>query len=332
MVNSSGRSEKEKRFYEKMEQKLQSFPPILKEYYLYLINEKKSYTTIGVYINNIIHFANFLGHGRVLDDFYKYVKTIDVENYLIFSEIKVADDGLDTKSDSILQMRWSVLKNFFEWLLSQKYIVQNPVLSVKRAKAKKQGRAINLLTQDELQSICDEIYRYWNVDALKSRRDMAVFCLAANVGMKPSEISNLNIQDIDIENNEINVRDGQQPRKLEICDFATWALEEWVRIRKRVYGNVDSDALFISQLRRRMSVDAMNDALLGYSRDAGIKRKITINDFRSTAICQLLKNNVHVDRIAEYFGFAETKELICFMQALEDEQVSITEVLNDLFD
>ena len=60
MNNISGRLEKETQFYEKMKEKLQGYPSVLNEYCTSMRANRKSYTTVGAYINNVLHFARFL--------------------------------------------------------------------------------------------------------------------------------------------------------------------------------------------------------------------------------------------------------------------------------
>ena len=54
MNNISGRLEKEMSFYTKMDDKLKGLPHIFQEYYTSLRANRKSYQTIGVYINNVL--------------------------------------------------------------------------------------------------------------------------------------------------------------------------------------------------------------------------------------------------------------------------------------
>ena len=70
MNNIAWRLEKETRFYENMGSKLKGLPKIFNEYYTSMRANRKSYTTIGVYINNVLHFANFVTNNNLTEDFY----------------------------------------------------------------------------------------------------------------------------------------------------------------------------------------------------------------------------------------------------------------------
>ena len=83
MKNLTGRLEKEMVFYSKMEQKLKYMPKIMTDYYTALRANRKSYTSIGVYINNVMHLATFLYEDNIPEDFYKQICISDIERYFI---------------------------------------------------------------------------------------------------------------------------------------------------------------------------------------------------------------------------------------------------------
>ena len=111
----SGRLEKEMLFYEKMKEKLTAYPEIFTEYFNSMRANRKSYTTIGVYINYLIHFAKFVTDDEIPPDFYLHITSRDVENYMISLETKKTKNGLVRMGDDILQARWSALNTFFTW-------------------------------------------------------------------------------------------------------------------------------------------------------------------------------------------------------------------------
>ena len=134
MNNITGRLEKETKFYENMKIKLQGMPKILSEYYTSMRANRKAYTTIGTYINNVLHFARFVTGGNLTEDFYKHISPSDVENYMISLETRETADGIKRTGDDILQGRWSSLNTFFNWCLNRGYIEKNPMLVVNRPK------------------------------------------------------------------------------------------------------------------------------------------------------------------------------------------------------
>ena len=67
----NGRLEKEEQFYQKMDKKLGVLPTVFNEYYISMRANRKSYTTMNVYINNVLHFARFVTKDNITEDFYK---------------------------------------------------------------------------------------------------------------------------------------------------------------------------------------------------------------------------------------------------------------------
>ena len=130
MNNTAGRLEKETQFYDKLEKKLSGLPHILTEYYTSMRANRKSYTTIGVYVNNVLHFANFVTHNCLTEDFYKHITSSDVESYMISLETRETKNGVKRMGDDILQSRWSSLNTFFEWLVKRSYLTKNPISAI----------------------------------------------------------------------------------------------------------------------------------------------------------------------------------------------------------
>ena len=101
MKNLTGRLEKEELFYQKMSEKLKNLPTVFNEYYISMRANRKSYTTIGVYINNVLHFARFVTNNNITDDFYKNITQTDIEQYMISLETKRTSKGVIKTGDDI---------------------------------------------------------------------------------------------------------------------------------------------------------------------------------------------------------------------------------------
>ena len=65
----NGRLEKELSAEKKMQEKLKTLPKIFSDYYVYLRAAKKTYTTIGTYMNYVVHFAKYLGDDKIKETF-----------------------------------------------------------------------------------------------------------------------------------------------------------------------------------------------------------------------------------------------------------------------
>lgn len=327
-MNIAGRLEKETQFYEKMKAKLQGMPKILSEYYTSMRANRKAYTTVGVYINNILHFANFVCDGNIAEDFYKHITPGDVESYMISLETRETKDGIKRTGDDILQARWSSLNTFFEWLIQRGYIDNNPIKVVNRPKNNTEHK-VSYLTKIEINKLFRAIDREPNKVA--AMRDKTVISLALATGLRVSALSNINIDDVDFENGVINVIEKRQKvRGINIGDNMKNMLKDWIGVRNEEFADVDSPALFISQKNTRLSGDAISDALTKYCNEAGIKR-ITPHKLRASAACALAKAGVPVKAIAKQLGHSNTQVTMRYIDVFEEDSEKAKGILDNLF-
>lgn len=328
MNNIAGRLEKETQFYNKMKVKLQGMPKILNEYCTSMRANRKAYTTVGVYINNVLHFANFVCNGKIPEDFYKKITPGDVEGYMISLETRETKNGTKRTGDDILQARWSSLNTFFEWLIQRGYIDKNPIKVVNRPKNNTEHK-VSYLTKIEINKLFRAIDREPNKVA--AMRDKTVVSLALATGLRVSAISNINIDDVDFENNIINVIEKRQKvRGINIGDNMKNMLRDWIEVRDEEFAEVDSPALFISQKNNRLSGDAISDALTKYCNEAGIKR-ITPHKLRASAACALAKAGVPVKAIAKQLGHSNTQVTMRYIDVFEEDSEKAKGILDNLF-
>ena len=328
MNNIAGRLEKETKFYEKMKVKLHGMPKILDEYYTSMRANRKAYTTVGVYINNVLHFANFVCGGKIPEDFYKNITPGDVESYMISLETRETKDGIKRTGDDILQARWSSLNTFFEWLIQRGYIEKNPIKVVSRPKNNTEHK-VSYLTKTEINKLFRAIDREPN--RVVSMRDKTVISLALATGLRVSALSNINVDDVDVENGIINVIEKRQKiRGIDIGDNMKSMLRDWIKVRNEKFAYVNSPALFISQKNTRLSGDAISDALTKYCNEAGVKR-ITPHKLRASAACALAKAGVPVKAIAKQLGHSNTQVTMRYIDVFEEDSERAKGILDNLF-
>lgn len=329
MNNISGRLEKEMSFYTKMDDKLKGLPHIFQEYYTSLRANRKSYQTIGVYINNVLHFANFITHNNIGDNFYKNITQSEIENYMISLETRQTKNGIKRTGDDILQARWSSLNTFFMWLVKRGYLKENPMESVNRPQNNVEHKVV-FLNKTELNKLFKAVER--NPNRVVSLRDKALFSLAVATGLRASALTNINLGDVDWGNKVIRVIEKRQKtREIALGDNTIQALKKWIDVRNKEFSDVESNALFLSQKRSRLSGDAANDALKKYCKEAGIQKNITLHKLRSTSACTLAKNNVPVKAIAKQLGHSNIGVTMRYIDVFNEDMEKTKNVLDNLF-
>lgn len=324
----NGRLEKETKFYEKMNEKLKTLPNIFTEYYTSMRANRKSYTTISVYINNIIHFARFITNDNITEDFYKNITPEDIERYMISLETRQTKNGIKRMGDDILQARWSSLNFFFTWLIKRGRIDENPIVVVERPKNNSEHH-VTFLAKAELNRLFKAVDM--NPDRIASLRDKALFSLAVATGLRASALTNINIGDINWENGFVRVIEKRQKiREIPLGQNAIDTLKEWIKARNKKFADVESDALFLSYKKSRLSGDAANDALKKYCQEAGIQKKITMHKLRATCSCSLAKAGIPVKAIAEQLGHSQITTTMRYIDVFNEDKEKVKNILDNL--
>lgn len=325
MNNLTGRLEKEEKFYQRMEEKLKDLPQILSEYFVSMRANRKSYTTISVYMNNILHFVRFVVKGDITNDFYKNITSSDVERYMISLETRKTKDGIKKTGDDILQARWSSLNYFFNWLVKRGYIDENPITTVERPKNQTEHK-VTYLTKVEINKLYRAIDN--NPSEIVAMRDKTLISLALATALRISAIVNINIEDVDLENDVINVIEKRQKvRAIAFGEQTKSMLKDWIEVRQKNYVDVGTTALFVSRNKSRLSVDAVGDLLDKYCDEAGIKR-ITPHKLRATAACMLAKAGIPVKAIAKQLGHNNTQTTMRYIDVFAEDVEKAKNILD----
>lgn len=328
MDNMTGRLEKETIFYENMNVKLQEAPKIIREYYTSMRANRKAYTTVGVYISSVLHFARFVTNGNISNNFYKNITTEDIENYMISLETRQTSNGIKRTGDAILQARWSALNTFFSWCLKRGYIDANPMSTIDRPKNNTEHK-VSYLNKVEINKLLKSVGR--NPNKLIAMRDKTVISLALATGLRVTALVNINIEDIDFDSGIVRVIEKRQKaREIALGDNIQAMLKEWIQVRNTEYKGIGTSALFLSQKKGRLSSDAVGDMLTKYCEDAGIKR-ITPHKLRASAACALAKAGVPVKAIAKQLGHNQIATTMKYVDVFNEDIEKTKGILDNLF-
>ena len=325
----NGRLEKELLAEKKMQEKLKGLPKIFSEYYVYLRAAKKTYTTIGTYINYVVHFAKHLGDGKVDNVFYQGVQTSDIEGYIISLETKEVNGQLQRVGSDIQCARWSGLNTFFDFCVKRGYLAENPVAKTTRPKNTSEHE-VTYLTRAEIKRIMKAIDK--NESDVMRIRDKTIVSLALSTGMRVGAIVNLNIEDLNFDEQSISVIEkGNKSRSISIGENAVQLLKDWLIVRNKAFADVDTNALFISRKNVRITSKAVGDMIRKYTTEAGINKHITPHKCRSSAATNLAAAGVSIQAIAKQLGHNQISTTQKYVDVLKEEKAKTVNILDNLF-
>ena len=102
---------------------------------------------------------------------------------------------------------YKYLNKFLRWCVNQKYIKENPIPQIH--KPKKPQNLPRRLTQEEGQKIlCSTFNYHWPYD-FQQTRNYAITATFLFSGIRASELINLSVTDIDLDNSQIFIRSGK---------------------------------------------------------------------------------------------------------------------------
>lgn len=322
----SGRYEKEKKFENRITEKLKVSPSVMMDYYYHLISSGKSLATTYNYINYVTAFINFTYGNNVRDDFYLSVKPVDINKYIASLRTKEVNGKIERTSDSIRTVQWSALNSFFQFLTPE-YIKENPVTNTNRPKMKDKPN-VTYLTEEEISELLNHVEVQSN-RRLKNR-DLCWLKLGFSTGLRVSAIVQIDIDDIDFDNNQIRVTEkGDYDEYVMFGEKMKEQLKLCIRDREKVSDKISTNALFVSQLGKRFSVDMLAKQLTHYAGSVTSK-KVTPHVMRHSCATNLYEKTGDIYLCSKQLHHKNVSTTERYAELSNAKKREATNILDDL--
>ena len=256
---------------------------MLKDYKYYLRMERAmSQNTVASYCSDVEKFLKFYD-GRLED-----ASVADVEEYLQSRE------GLSERSQARVL---SSLRSFFDWLVMEKVLKDNPC---DRVDGPKIGRYLpNVLSEEEVAALIDSV----EVSGWQGLRDRAILEVLYGCGLRVSEAVGLKISCLYFKEGFIRViGKGNKERLVPIGDVAIAAVEEYLKARRVPADSESSDVLFLNRFGRSLSRVSMFTMIKAQALAAGIRKEISPHTFRHSFATHLLEHGADLRIVQEMLG------------------------------
>jgi integrase/recombinase XerC len=202
--------------------------------------------------------------------------------------------GLAAKS---IQRRLSAARTFYRYLLREKHVTRNPVVSVSAPKAPK--RLPGNLDADRMARLLDIPGKGALVD-----RDRAILELLYSSGLRLAELTDLDCEDIDMQDATVRVTGkGNKDRIVPVGGHARTALARWLRSRSGLAAT-DEPALFVSNRGTRLSQRSVQARVSHWARRQGIDTNVYPHLFRHSFATHLLESSHDLRGVQELLGHA----------------------------
>lgn len=283
---------------------------LIQAYENYLKKVKKaSANTVASYMRDIRQFEQWLFASDEAD--LQDVKQLNIRRYLSYLE----DCG---KSKATTSRSIASLKNFYSYLISSGFMEENPVVNLHIERGEKKmpqiltGREIELLLA---QPQC--------VDA-KGYRDKAMLEVMYATGIRVSELIDMNIEDVNLDQGVIKCNNAKKTRVIPLYPAALKALKTYLRdIRSAMISDLNEPALFVNIAGCRMSRQGFWKILKHYQETAHIEKEITPHTLRHSFAVHLLENGADLGSLQELMGHCDISSTQVYTSMLNQKLKSV---------
>lgn len=260
-----------------------------KDFIKYLKNEKRyPDTTILSYERDI---DNYYGYIKLKNIDYKKISKEEIRDYL-----KYLDDLKYSKST--ISRILSTLRHFYSYLVIHNIVEINQFKLIRNPK--KEKKLPNFLQGDELQKIFDSI----DIDKPLGLRNRLIVELLYASGIRVSELTDLTLDDIDINNKEIRIiGKGNKERIVYFGDYAKKYLELYLESSRPILLNKKkSKYLLINNQGEPLSTRGVQMVIEDIVKEASLKHNISPHALRHTFATDLLNNGADLKSVQELLG------------------------------
>ena len=266
----------------------------LDDFKIYLKSEKNfSAHTIRAYINDVYTFLLWLGEVNPLklepQKFSEYLYFINQLNY----------------TKTTVARKIASIRAFYKYLYQEELIGYNPADSIV---IPKQTKALpNFLYEEEVENILRGI----KIDTPAGYRNRVILELLWVSGMRISELSGLNYENLNLEQNEIRVfGKGAKERIILIPDKTKEALINYINNVSDLICKTDKSStspLFINYNGYRLQNQSIRKALKKCLENINFPKHVTPHVFRHSFATKLLEHGADLRIVQELLGHSSIK-------------------------
>lgn len=266
----------------------------------FLQNDKKlSDNTLQSYRRDILQYENYITINKIN---YLKITEDDINDYL--DELKKVG-----KKTSTISRNLATIRSFYQYLLRNKKIKNDPTVNVQSPKIEK--RVPSVLTSEEVELLLDQPK---DID-LKGTRDKAMLEFAYATGMKVTEIIDLKVTDINFEDSTVECSNGKKARTIPLGALAEKALKEYVeQARPILIKDENNKALFVNMNGSKLTRQGFWKIVKYYKEKAHIDKEITPHVLRHSFATHLLQNGADLKSIQAMLGHSDISSTQIYSQ------------------
>ncbi|MFQ9951923.1 MAG: tyrosine recombinase [Clostridium sp.] len=269
----------------------------------YLISQKAlSNNTIQFYLKDLQHYIQYLWDCSI--DQPEQATPQVIRDYIVYLEEK-------GRSASTVTRNIASIRCYYQYLCQKEGCSYNPAQEIKREKIKR--KLPNILTSEEL----DLLLSQPRISEAKGCRDRAMMELLYATGIRVSELTALNIGDLNFQEKVLLCRGGKNDRKIPVYPTAVEAVSDYLLRFRGNPGEAEGQALFVNLNGQRISRQGFWKIIKSYASQANITKEITPHTLRHSFALHLLENGAQLRDIQVMMGHADISSTQLYVQILD---------------
>ncbi len=196
----------------------------------------------------------------------------------------------------------ATIRSFFKFLLKKGHVSHNPIAEIKTPKIEK--RLPHYLDVHDVERLLNAPQG----SSFQAKRDRAILETLYSTGLRVSELTGLNLGDVDLTGEIVRARGkGRRERIIPIGSFALRAIREYLEVRNSVVDDPAKAAgpdapLFLNRFGQRLSSRSVRKIMDKYIKIAGLSKKTSPHTLRHSFATHLLNRGANLRLVQELLG------------------------------
>lgn len=261
----------------------------------YLCSERNlASNTVEAYYSDVLQFVSFVKEvsGNDVGTSFSSIMTIDViDEFIIYL-------SQNTFENTSIQRKISSISLYLKFLKLEKLIDENPSEFLIRPRT---GSRLPLyLTVEEIERFIDS----FDEQKACGIRDRALFELMYSCGLRVSEICDLNIDDVFIDEKLVKVTGkGDKQRLIPMGARAIKGINDYLeKGRPQLVKSIRQNALFLNFRGERITRKGIWKNLKQNMQLLGIRKEVTVHTLRHSFATHLVQNGADIRYVQSFLG------------------------------
>ena len=263
----------------------------IKNYIDYLTFERRNAkNTYNSYKRDLEDYRLFLKQRHI--ESVKKIERDDIVKYLEFL-------SKQNDKDTTIARKLTAIKNFHKYMYAKEIIDKDVSITVDRPKLSK--HLPNVLSIEEVDKLLDI-----KLDTPLDIRNKAMLELLYGTGLRITELLDLRVFDIDLENCIVRCTGkGSKERIVPIGEYIIVYINKYLEVRNELLKKKNNDYLFLNKNGTRLSRFSFFKILKKMLNDKGIKKDVSPHSLRHSFATHMLEGGADLRSIQELLGHSD---------------------------